>query len=106
MLSFPVITKDFKGRRIILTEDRWRHITFKHPEVGSDPAILISCIENPEELYIDRNNTLHALIRQEDHFLLVIFTSHGDEGYIRTCYIINERRKKRRYGKLHRMKLS
>jgi len=106
VLLFPILGKDFRGRKIILTEDRWKHVIFKHPEVGNDPAILFSCLKNPDEVYLDQRNSLHALLRQGKRFLLVIYASGEDEGYIWTCYIINESRKKRRYGKLHRLKLS
>lgn len=94
------------GRRVILTQDRWQHITFRHPEIGSDPLNVIECLENPDEVYVDERNALHAIIRQKKDFLLVIYELQENEGYIWTSYIINRRRKERRYGKLHRLEPS
>lgn len=94
------------GRIIILTQERWRHIVFRHPEVGNDPTDLIKCLENPDEVYVDERNAIHALTRQDEHLLLVIYELHDNEGYIWTSYIINNRRKERRYRKLHRLKQS
>ncbi len=95
------------GKKIILTEDDWFHIKFRHPEVGSNPNLILRTVAEPEGLYHNARGRYHALSRMEErYFLVVIYELTDDEGYIRTAYLINERRKKRRYGALRSLKLS
>ena len=87
------------GKIVTLTPDDWLHVRFRHPEVGPDPEPLLNAVANPDEIYEDARGGNHALKRiDEGHFLVVIYElTSSDRGLIRTAFIINEKRKKRRY---------
>jgi hypothetical protein len=97
-------TRSFDDRRVVLTANYWRHIQFRHPEVGNEPGRLLDVIREPDELYLDEKGGTHALKRLDDNrFIVVIYEFDNLEGFIRTAYITSEGRKKRRYGKLRRL---
>ncbi len=105
MPELPLFAKTADDKRLILTEDDWLHIIFRHPEVGKDPNSLIHAVREPDELYKDYRGGNHALQRiDKDHFLVVIYEMSGGEGYIRTAYITNQKRKNRRYRSLRSLK--
>jgi len=94
-----LVTKDSRGRKVVLTEERWSHIQFRHPEATDDPNLLIQVVSSPDELHDDVMGGSHALTRiGSDRFLVVIYKSNGDEGFIVTAYLTNSKRKTRRYG--------
>lgn len=50
---------------------------------------------------------VHALLRvDESHFLVVIYEPTNHEGFVRTAYLTNVKRKNRRYRGLPSLKLS
>jgi len=89
------------GKKVTLTRDDWLHVRFRHPEVGTNPAIMLLAVSDPDELHPDRSGGFHALKRiDKNHFLVVICEfAQGSGGLIRTAFMINEKRKKRRYGR-------
>jgi hypothetical protein len=93
---------------VTLSDEYWRHILFRHPEVVPHAETILKVIEEPDEVYIDERNGIHGLKRiDSDHFLVVIYEiEENNEGFIRTAYMINERRKNRRYSELRSMKQS
>ena len=72
---------------------------FRHPEVGTDPSVLMQAVSDPDELHKDERGGCHALKRiDKSHFLVVIYrVAEADRGLIKTAFIINEKRKNRRY---------
>ena len=96
-LPADALTPD--GKKVTLTRDDWLHVIFRHPEVGTDPAALLGAVSHPDETHLDRRGGYHALKRiDQRHFLVVIYELEmGRGGLIRTAFIINEKRKKRRY---------
>jgi hypothetical protein len=103
--SYPLTTTTRDGKKIVLTIDDWLHVRFRHPEVGEDANTLLQVVANPDELYKDGRGGIHALRRiDEKHFLIVIYELENREGYIRTAYLINDKRKRRRYGALRSLK--
>ncbi len=108
MQGFPIDATTPSGKRITLTRDDWLHVRFRHPEVGTNPTRLLEAISRPDELFQDQRGGLHALKRVDrNHSLVVIYEFVGeDRGLIRTAFIINEKRKKRRYGALRQARQS
>src|SRR5487761_218677 len=104
--SRSTITQE--GRKVTLSDEYWKHILFRHPEVLAYTETILKVIEEPDEVCNDERGGIHSLRRiGDDHFLVVIYdVEENDEGFIRTAYIINERRKKRRYSELRSMKQS
>ena len=91
-----------------MSEEYWKHILFRHPEVLPYSSVIMEAVQAPEEVFMDDRHGIHALKRiDHEHFLVVIYEEeHNREGFIRTAYIINERRRKRRYTQLRSTKLS
>jgi hypothetical protein len=82
-----------------LTRDDWLHVRFRHPEVGTDPAVLLGAVSSPDETHQDKRGGHHALKRiDRKHFLVVIYEPADERGgLIRTAFMIDEKRKDRRY---------
>ncbi|MCP8313494.1 MAG: hypothetical protein H3Z53_03865 [archaeon] len=105
MPSYPLTITTPDGKKITLTIDDWLHIRFRHPEVGEDPNALLQIVAKPEELYKNKRGGIHALKRiDEEHFFVVIYELEDREGYIRTAYLINDKRKRRRYRELRSLR--
>jgi hypothetical protein len=98
---FPAVTTTEDGTKVTLTHGVWLHVQFRHPEVGTNPTPLLAAVSKPDEVLMDERGGVHALKRvDQDHFLVVIYQQSSDEvggGLIRTAFLINERRKNRRY---------
>jgi hypothetical protein len=93
------------GRTVVLSEEYWFHIGFRHPEVGRDPSPIILAVSSPDEIYQDKAGGVHLLRKaDEDHFLVVICDFGQGEGFIMTAYLTNIKRKSRRYRALQRIK--
>jgi hypothetical protein len=97
----------FNGKTIFLTEERWQHIISRHPELEESKKLFAAVLANPDEAYIDPRSAIHALKRIEgiSDLLVIIFSVNG-EGYIRTAYYINAKRKTRRYRLFRKLKPS
>jgi len=97
----PISANIPDGRRVILTDDYWQHIKFRHPEIEDDQDSLIRTVEKPDETFQDNRGGVHALKRlDKSHFIVVIYEFENDIGFIRTAYITNDKRKRRRYRSL------
>ena len=99
--------KAFDGRQVVLLDDEWLHIRFRHPEVGSSTNILSTALIQPDEAYRDGRGGVHALKRiDEEYFLVVIYQPTDNQGIVRTAYLTSVQRKDRRYRQLHSLKRS
>jgi len=106
-LEFPLLTRDRRGDVVKLEEKDWIHIALKHEEVGDDPLRLLSYVQDSDEIYLDKEGIIHYIhLFSSKYFIVVICGIEKGESYIRTAYIINARRKKRRYGRLQRLEIS
>lgn len=98
MEQLPADALTPEGRRVTLTRDDWLHISFRHPEVGLDPAAILRAVSSPDETHRGGRGEYHALKRIDaSHFVVVIYELGEGGGLIRTAFIINEKRKERRY---------
>jgi len=106
-LSYVMSVKAFDGRHVVLLDEDWLHIRFRHPEVGSGPELLSTALSQPDEAYRNGRGAIHALKRiDEEHFLVVIYEPTNNEGLVRTAYLTNAKRKDRRYRQLLSLKQS
>jgi len=97
----------FNGTKIFLTEERWKHIVLRHPELENKLSLVLETITNPDELYIDPTGVFHALKRlhgEVSDYIVVIYHKEGGEGYIRTAFYTSSRRKARRYRQFKKLK--
>ena len=105
-MGFPLSTKDRLGNIINLELVDWRHIQLRHKEVRRDPELLISSVQNSNEIYLEKEGVLHYVYQiSSKHYIVMICEIGKGEGYIRTAYIINDKKKKRRYGILQRLEV-
>ena len=88
----------FDGTKVVLRQERWRHIVLRHPELKNAAELILDVVAHPDEVHVDPTGAFHALKRVSSvsDFLVVIY-SVNDEGYIRTAYYTSKLRKTRRY---------
>ncbi|MCW4046110.1 MAG: hypothetical protein NWE99_00895 [Candidatus Bathyarchaeota archaeon] len=99
----------FDGTEVMLSEERWGHIVFRHPELKDKQHLVLKAVSGPDEAYVDATLAVHVLKRlagEASDFLVVIFSVEGGRGYIRTAYYTSSRRKARRYRLFRKLKLS
>ena len=53
----------FDGAKILLTEERWKHIVLRHPELENKLFQVLDAVANPDEVYVDQTGAFHALKR-------------------------------------------
>jgi hypothetical protein len=97
----------FDGTKVVLRQERWRHIVLRHPELKNAAALILDAVAHPDEVYVDPTGAYHALKKGNavTDFLVVIYRVE-DEGYIRTAYYTSNLRKTRRYKKFRKLKPS
>lgn len=101
--------KAFDGTKVLLSEERWKHITLRHPELEYKFAQVLAAVANPDEVYVDPTRAVHVLKRlthETSDYLVVIYRKEDGECYIRTAYYTSSRRKERRYKRFKRLKPS
>jgi len=99
----------FDGTKVFLTNERWKHIILRHPELENKINRALETVSHPDEAYADPAGAIHALkrlIHEVSDYLVVIYHKENREGYIRTAYYTNLRRKQRRYRRFKRLKAS
>ena len=99
----------FDGTRVVLSEERWRHVIFRHPELKGKVDSVLDAIAHPDETYADEGGAVHVLKRlvgEVSDFLVVIYVVEGQRGYIRTAYYTSNARKMRRYRQFRKLKRS
>jgi len=99
----------FDGTKVVLREERWRHIVLRHPELKDKRDFVLLVVSNPDEVYVDSAGAFHVLKRFVDEvsdYLVVVYVKERGEGYIRTAYYTSSRRKARRYKAFRRLKPS
>jgi hypothetical protein len=99
----------FDGTRVVLKDERWRHIVLRHPELKDKRGFVLFVISNPDEVYVDSTGAFHVLkkfLSEVSDYLVVVYVKECGEGYIRTAYYTSFRRKARRYRSFRRLKPS
>ena len=75
----------FDGTRVVLSEERWRHIVFRHPELKDKTGLVLSAVSHPDEAYVDGSGMVQVLKRLVDEvtdFVVVIYAVEGGRGII------------------------
>lgn len=99
----------FDGSSVVLSDERWRHIVLRHPELREKRGLILDAVTRPDEVYADSAGGVHVLKRLSgdgSDFLVVVYAKSGVEGYIRTAYYTSSRKKSRRYRGFRRLRLS
>ena len=73
---------------IRLTDERWRHITNEHSELGGCYFDLLEIIKEPDAIYEGREGELIAVRRYDNlKWLIVVYKEIGTlDGFIITAY--------------------
>lgn len=99
----------FDGTMVLLSEERWKHIILRHPELEDRMAMVLKVVANPDKVYRDPAGAIHVLkklLHEVSDYLVVIYCKEDGKGYIRTAYYTSSRRKERRYKRFRRLKPS
>jgi hypothetical protein len=99
----------FDGTRVLLTEDRWKHIVLRHLELEDKQALVLDVVAHPDEVYVDAGGAFHALkklLGEASDYIVIIYFIEGGEGYKRTAYYTSHGRKDRRYKSFRRLQPS
>jgi hypothetical protein len=99
----------FDGTKVVLREERWKHIVLRHPELEDKRGFVLVVVSSPDEVYVDSSGAFHVLKRfvgEVSDYLVVVYVKEHGEGYIRTAYYTSSRRKARRYKSFRRLKPS
>jgi hypothetical protein len=99
----------FDGTKVVLKEERWRHIVLRHPELKDKRGFVLVAVSNPDEVYVDSGGAFHVLkkfVSEVSDYLVVVYVKEHGEGYIRTAYYTSSQRKARRYRVFRRLRPS
>lgn len=58
----------FNGTVVVLSEERWRHVVLRHPELKNRRDLVLDVVRRPDEAYVDMSEGVHVL-----RSLLVVF---------------------------------
>ncbi|MEK6963802.1 MAG: hypothetical protein AABX70_05205 [Nanoarchaeota archaeon] len=86
---------DKTGRIIYLTEERWRHILFKHPNLISELETIKRTLLYPSCILQDpRNLSIHSYFghckNKPEPFLAVVVKYINGEGFILTSFYTDQ----------------
>ena len=91
--------RDFEGRIIRLTEERWAHIR-EHPEMIGMEGAIAQTLESPEavirSLADSRAHLYHRFYvgtKVGDKFLCVVVKIQDDDAFVLTAYLTEKVRK-------------
>jgi len=74
----------FDGTMVLLSEERWKHIVLRHPELEDKVAQVLAAVANPDDVYVDPIGAVHVLKRlthEISDYLLVIYRKEDGEFY-------------------------
>jgi len=86
--------KDKSGRKVHLSDERWKHLNQEHPEVAPYLEEIKETLKNPvkiTEYELDENVRYYYKYfkeRESAKYLLVIVKYLNDHGFIITTYFV------------------
>jgi hypothetical protein len=89
------ITTSIKGVSIRLTDERWQHITSRHPELVDQQEKVLEAIANPDQIQAGDTGELLAIrfypqTPLTSKFMVVAYREISiDDGFILTAYFTN-----------------
>ena len=82
-------TDDPQGRPVELTEERWRHVVARHPEIEALEAEVVRAVAAPDRVLPGRfanESWFYAAIENPSTWLKVVVAYAEGRGYIVTAY--------------------
>jgi hypothetical protein len=83
------LVEDPSGRPVELTEERWRHIARRHPEIETCRELVLQAVQKPDREIVGRLSNETWLYLETDApsaWLKVIVAYAEGRGYIVTAY--------------------
>ena len=85
-------TVSVSGKRIRLTEERWLHISERHPEVASHLSEVLKTVSNPGVVTKGWEDEMVAIRRFGHWDLAVIYKENESGGFIITAFFTRSRK--------------
>jgi len=89
------LVRSVNGVPVRLTEERWKHITSRHPEMVGQHACVLATLAEPDLVQLGDRGELLAVRWWEgsslgDKHLVVVYREIGvDDGFVLTAYFTN-----------------
>lgn len=81
--------RDYRGREVRLTEERWRHIVAGHPEMDGLELAVKRVVESPDKRHDGKRPSTEVLYRRNlgpAKWLAVVVAYGEDRGEVLTAY--------------------
>jgi len=94
-ILFSVTAKD--GREIRLTHTQWKHIAFRHPEMGSKPHEIKEALRNPTTMrkHSEHITKFYKSLKEEKKYIMVAVKILDHEGFVVTAYLTRKIQRER-----------
>lgn len=89
---FVKITRSIFGKRIRLTEERWQHITQRHPEVARRLVEVLETISDPDIVTSGWEAEVIAIRKFEGQDIAVIYKEGKTDGFVITAFQTRSRK--------------
>ena len=79
------VTTDPDARRVVLTEERWRHVVDTHGELKGHRAVVLGAVSHPHERLQARKpgqEWFYGWSRRRSQWIRVVVHYEGDRGFI------------------------
>lgn len=92
MLVFVKTTKSVSGKRIRLTEERWQHISERHPEVMDSLENVLEAISDPDIVTRGWEDEVVAIRKFDKQDIAVIYKEQETDGFVITAFLTRSRK--------------
>lgn len=86
---FPKTARSILGKSIRLTEERWKHIKERHPELEETPKEVLETVRDPDVITYGWIDELIAIKKFGDQDLAVVYKEK--DGFIITAFVTSSR---------------
>lgn len=84
----PDVARSVRGTAIRLSDERWEHVLWGHPELQGWRDNVLRTIEHPARVVVGGDGEHIALSRMRDGKLLaVIYRDLGEDGFVITAFL-------------------
>jgi phage-Barnase-EndoU-ColicinE5/D-RelE like nuclease2 len=91
----PAIVQDPTGLEIVLTDECWRHVVSRHPEMEPFKELVLKTIREPDGIYAGKRDPSRRIYRKSYSEVpgvgnsLDVLVFVGDDGkHVATAYLI------------------
>ncbi|MBS3138367.1 hypothetical protein J4207_01540 [Candidatus Woesearchaeota archaeon] len=92
MRIFEIVDKT--GRKIYLTDERWRHINEEHPEMSPYIKEFENVLQNPTKItsyqFDEKIRFFYKRAKERSEYILIVVKYLNGEGYMITAYFVRK----------------